>query len=319
MTDEEIRLEEIKLLVKKKLKNAQEDIIEMRKYEEGSEEANNLRCKVLLELYNMFDIFFPKDKMDKKQELYDIYMDIVLEVMERYTPLDKDGKPRTLENYFNFLWKRRKNNIYKKSKIEMVSDEVEDDSEDGSYLQSDGVQLNEWAEKDRRDTEGLDFSEKIKYIAELVISICWLCENKSSKNVKKYYPLLYSNLISAYFRLLNDSKSGIDISSIDIKHENQMFDTMNVDFLDSYTMEVCRTLEKLAQVEYKKNRDFGIEEDPDKELKAMPLHSKVFYAFVVSHYEEDEGRDYESVKSTVSQLRTKFYRFLTDNGVDVIK
>lgn len=305
--------------IKEKFKTIQEIVIEMSKCEKGSEEAMTKYWNAYSQLLGMSDWFFSSNNEFEYTKLYDLYNDIIQEVLKKYTSLDNAEKPRTLENYFNFLWKRRKNNIYKKSKIEMVSDEIEDDSEDGSYLQSDGVQFNEWAEKDRRNTEGLDFSEKIKYMSELGISICRLCENKSSKNVKKYFPLLYSNLISYYFRLLNDYNSESDISSIDIKHENQIFATMNVDFLDSYTMEVCRTLEKLAQVEYKKNRDFGIEEDPDKELKAMPLHSKVFYAFVVSHYEEDKGRDYESVKSTLSQLRTKFNRFLTDNGVDVIK
>lgn len=302
--------------IKEKFRTIQEIVIEMLECEKGSEEAMTKYWNAYSQLLGMSDCFFSSNNEFEYTDLYDLYNDIIQEVLKKYTPLDKDGKPRALENYFNFLWKRRKNDLYKKSRIETVSDEVEDDSEDGSYLQSDGIQLKEWEEKDRRETEGLDFSGKIKYMADLAPLICRLCETKSSKNVKKYYPLFYTNLISAYCRFLNDSNSGIDISSINIKHENQIFDTMKVDFLDSYTMEICRSLEKLARVKYKKNRDFGIEENPDNELKKMPLHSRVFYAFVVSHYEEDTGRDFSSVSVTVSQQRTNFNGILKDNGIE---
>ncbi|MBE5924775.1 MAG: hypothetical protein E7271_10005 [Lachnospiraceae bacterium] len=317
---------DIKDARKETFKRAEDLLKKVRELETNTEETNTeekrrLYAETWCVLFTLEGDFLRGSKGNIKEKLHDLFIDIINGTLKNYNPYNKDGTEQPLENYFNYMCKTRKKNVWKREKIQTVNDENVDtfDEEGTGYRLSDTVEYDEWFENESDASQGLDKVERcinteetIEYVSSVGMIVCKLCK---SRNQKKYYPLYYTNVISAYMRFLADEEKYGEIEKMNSAHANQIFDTINCEFLNTYTTEECKTLKEIACVAYKQNKDFGIMRCPEREIKALPLPSPVFCNYIADHFEIYSQKNKNTINSFISKYREQFNEALENAGI----
>ena len=60
-----------------------------------------------------------------------------------------------------------------------------------------------------------------------------------------------------------------------MNNETTIFKNMNIDFLDHIIEELCRCISEISESEYKKNKCFGIKQNPEDRISPM-FDAKVY-------------------------------------------
>ncbi len=225
-----------------------------------------------------------------------------------------------LENFANMVWARRK---------KLAKEEIEkgygDVAGTGKLKPSDvqaekgdnkGGVIDVPAPDDGTSPSGIEvIEERMANIIEIISAINQLYQKKQSKNSTGIKLVFTDKITDICKNIIED----ID-SPIILHRQRSIIDGINMDFLDFYMKERCRTLRKIKITNLKKWGELPLEDEQVKEKdKALeldlPLSNKVYVCFLWSVYGLKK-----SAESTVSQYKNKFNDILKEVGLaNIIK
>lgn len=132
-------------------------------------------------------------------------------------------------------------------------------------------------------------------------------DNKKSigQNETQYYRMIFTETVSLI------ALEGNSNHLVCVSHEREIFDTMEVDFLDFYTSKNCRTIYEIIFSPLKEYREIGIEKEGRIHLSSEHggLEAKVYHRYF-NHIGRKIAEN--SVNSLLSRYRGKYYKILKE-------
>lgn len=213
------------------------------------------------------------------EQRFCIVYDVLLKTIEKYRT-DKNTTFYTyfsnaLENeYYTIVEKRNK----EKDKLSEMHEGFGDKSEE------------------EKIHEKTDVSEIMVSYINLIINFYEYNKGKSANKTRyEYFKMFYTDTIGRLVRTEN-------LGSLLEEKEDRIFEAINQDFQDFYTVERADTIKKLEQVEYKKHCE--VTDTADESVLENPVPNDVFNTF----YNKLVGG--KTTTETVSQQRKNYREYL---------
>lgn len=283
---------------------------ELQKYRQAnsSEAAKNHRDRAIAKLYELLG-FYKVDSPNsyKEDSMYDQFVKLIFELPDKY-----DGES-PLENYFNFIWNRRKKGAYKKSdvKIESLDEPLSSDDGDEDLTRGDFV-VDESPGGSNRYAD----TETMSDVSLLLLEVGGLLSDFAARAVmkngmvdrRKEAEMLWQGLL--YTEMVTDIIKNVLDSVDDLSHEAQTFKWMSASFLDHYMSDKCRNYVTLWSTPLKCNGDFGLS-DPEEKL-AVPLDTRVWLAYLLTSPRMKISNE-ASARSSLTQYRKRYHDMINNN------
>lgn len=270
-------------------------------------------------LHKIFEYKYNKESLDKSViskeiKLGDKDIETILYVISNY-----DKEKGKLENFANMVWSKRKKPTneerYKGSYHTISNGEI--------------LSLNDKIGEEDNEVEIIDTisdsdsnillydmevkEEKLAYIIEIASAINQFCQRKYSKK-NMGIKLVFTDIVTDICKNVVDN---IDKYVI-LNRQKTIINGMDMDFLDFYMKERCRSLKEIKITSLKKWCELPFKDEQVKEKYKykeleIPLSNKVYTCFL---YTIDKSN--KSLNSTVSQYKKEFTDTLKEIGLKKI-
>lgn len=265
-------------------------------------------CKIIT-AYSM-RLYLNEDTTRRELKLGMRDIETVAYVINNY-----DIKKGNLENFANMVWSRRKKltkeeiekgygDMAGTGKLKPLDVQTEDGDNKGGVIDIP-------APDDGTSPSGIEaVEERIANIIEIISAINQLYQKNPSKN-SAGIKLVFTDKITDICKNIIEN---IDSPTI-LYRQKSIIDGINMDFLDFYMKEKCRTLRKIKITNLKRWNELPFEDElvkeKDKALElGLPLSNKVYVCFLWSVYGLNK-----SAESMVSQYKNKFNDILKEVGL----
>ena len=272
---------------------------------ENTSQMKSIKMKAAGELFELKEYFHKLAGKCDEDRFHDVFVDFVMSIPNGY-----DSRKGKLEHYVNTIWARRKNDIFahggrKNDVLSAGHSESDDEKEDNKSITRISLE-SEWIEEattgdisseQERKVELEDTTNSI--LLEVAVAIGKMFEHYTKQNNpirEKYFRLIYTD------RMTRIVKEG-DLTSEQVRHERQIMNSCNLQFLDFYMREICRSITAVNLSELKKGCEIGDMETNEKILE-LPLQERVYKEY----FRQFENKDVSS--SLLSQNKANFDKML---------
>ncbi len=254
-----------------------------------------------------------KNKRRKAVNYHDILQDIIIkDIIPHYSP-----ERGSLENYFSFIWKRRKNeaverNIKTVSLDDQINGQGKNDGDSQVTYEEIIADTVGGVSRDRIEEENIiGRYDGANAIVDMYASLIAYEQSLMMKNGKidsrKRSQVLWNKLL--YTEIVTEITKQIlkDVNELD--HKTQTFKYVEHSFLDYYMSDICRDYSSLLVTPLKKNGCFDIpQKDPDAELD-LPLNTVVWVDYLLTN-EEVRITTEKSARSSLTEQTNRFYGYM---------
>lgn len=127
-----------------------------------------------------------------------------------------------------------------------------------------------------------------------------LTKKQYNTDRQMYTKLFWTSHITKFCKLLYDENVEYPIRKTLMNNETTIFKNMNIDFLDHIMEELCRCISEISESEYKKNKCFGINQNPEDRISPM-FDAKVYKSFLKDYLNKSVS------DAAISQQRKYYY------------
>lgn len=265
--------------------------------EGNTAQIKNLRDKSLIEFFKLENFFSSKLNNYDERRFSDIFLNEFYKFIE-YIIKSYDGNG-PLENFVNYTWAKRKMRVYeymKKEAYVSLDEQISDEAEVSRY-----EIIKDESEAPEEKVIVNDMANIALLQMATAINAMFAHSGVGKKNNptrEKYFRLIYTEKMTHIVKTA-------ELFSEEVKHEKQVMNTCNLEFLDFYMKEICRTISNVNQVPLKMRNEIGIEKKGEEEID-FPFPDKLYQIFFKQYEEKDVSA------SILSQNRTKF-KGITDS------
>lgn len=219
-----------------------------------------------------------ESNFSKEQKLSIIY-DVLLKTIKSY----KSDKNTTFYTYFSNALENEYCSMFKKIKRENIeltdmTEEIDNKSEEEKIYEKTNVS-----------------ALMVSYI-NLIINFYKYNKGRAANKTRyEYFKMFYTDTIGELVRTEN-------LGSLLEEKEDRIFEAINQEFQDSYTVERADTIKKLEQVEYKKHCE--VTATADESVLENPVPNDVFNTF----YNKLTGE--KTTTETVSQQKKNYKEYI---------